>query len=51
MIWTLIHDKIRAEIVQLYLTVLEALQTILKLFFIDVYKFLRLVKNEFRFKL
>ena len=28
---TLIHDKIRAEIVELYLTVLKAFQTILKL--------------------
>ena len=30
-IWTLIHDKIRAEISWLYLTVLEAVQMILKL--------------------
>ena len=45
MIWTLINDKILAEIVSVYLTVLEAFQTILEL---D--KFLRLVKNEFRLK-
>ena len=31
MILTLIYDKIRTEIVELYLTVLEAFQTIFKL--------------------
>ena len=50
MILTLIYDKIRTEIVELYLTVLEAFQTILKL----AYGWLQaseIDKNEFRFKL